>query len=175
MRKLLTLVVLFTLFACQSESRNGTDAQNPLKAVELITPSGDVIQTTLAITPSEQEQGLSGVRPDNFSDNQGMLFFYLQDEDRHFWMPDTYFDLDLFYLDKDLKVIDIIRKLPFYIGRLNPELIPRARGVWCRHTLEMKATSPISQKIKLGDVLKWQGGLSLQESESLIRKKLGPN
>ncbi len=172
MRKLLTLLLLLTLFACQSESRKAVDAQNPLKSVELVTPSGEIIQTALAITPAEQEQGLSGTRPENFSDNQGMLFFYLQDEERHFWMPDTYFDLDLFYLDKDLKVVDVIRKLPFYIGRMNPDLIPRARGVWCRHTLEMKASSPLSQKIKLGDILKWQGPVSLQDTEALVRKKL---
>lgn len=171
MGKLLTLALLFVIFACQSESRKALETQNLLKSVELLTPTGEIIQTTLAITPEEQEQGLSGTKPENFADNQGMLFFYLQDEDRHFWMPDTYFDLDLFYLDKDLKVIDIIRKLPFYIGRLNPDLIPRARGVWCRHTLEMKSSSPMAQKIKLGDVLQWRGSLSLKDSEALIRKK----
>jgi uncharacterized protein len=170
MRNLLTLTLLFFLFACQSESRKSGDNQNPLKTVELITPIGDEINTTLAITAKEQEQGLSGVKPEDFEDDQGMLFFYLEDEERHFWMPDTYFDLDLFYLDKDLKIIDIIRKLPFYVGRANPEQIPRARGVWCRHTLEMKSSSVIAQKLKLGDVLKWNGKLSLQDAEELARK-----
>ena len=175
MRKLLTLILLFTLFACQSESRKSSDNQNPLKSVELITAAGDSIATSVVFTPKDQEQGLSGVKPEDFEENQGMLFFYLEDEERHFWMPDTYFDLDLIYLDKDLKVLDIIRKLPFYVGRANMELIPRARGVWCRHTLEMKATSPISARIKIGDVLKWKAPVSLQEAENLIKKNLGRN
>lgn len=173
MRKLLTISLLFVLFACQSESRNSTDLQHPLKAVELVTPAGDTIQTTLAIDPKDQEQGLSGVKPEDFEDDQGMLFFYIGDEERHFWMPDTYFDLDLFYLDKDLKVIDIIRKLPFYIGRANLDLVPRARGVWCRHTLEMKATSAIAQRLKIGDTLKWKGKATLQETEEAVKKKFG--
>lgn len=175
MGKLLALLLLLTLSACQSESRNSKDGQNPLKKVELITPSGETIETTVAITPAEQEQGLSGVKPEDFQDNQGMLFFYLSEDERHFWMPDTYFDLDLFYLDKDLKIIDIIRKLPFYVGRANPDSIPRARGVWCRHTLEMKSTSAIAQKLKAGDVLKWKGAYSLEQTEVEARKIGGMN
>lgn len=169
MRKLLTLSLLLVFFlSCQSESRKS----DPLKYVELVSPSGEVIETTLAVTPAEQEQGLSGVKAEDFEDNQGMLFFYTQDDEKNFWMPDTYFDLDLIYLDKDLKILDIIRKLPHYIGRANPELIPRARGVWCRHTLEMKATSPLSQKLKIGDVLKWQSKIPLEEADKKIQEKL---
>lgn len=171
MRKLIAILSLFALLACQSESQN----QNPLKKVELLTSFGSSIDTTLAIDAKEQEMGLSGVKPEDFGDSEGMLFFYTQDEERHFWMPDTYFELDLFYLDKDLKVIDIIRKLPFYIGRANPELIPRARGIWCRHVLEMKSTSHIAQKIKTGDQLIWKGEVTLLEAEALVKKKLGKN
>lgn len=169
MIKLLTLSLLVFLFACQTESRKS----NPLKFAQLVTKSGDVIETGLAVTPQEQEQGLSGVKPENFGDNQGLLFFNLEDSEKNFWMPDTYFDLDLFYLDRDLKVLDIVRKLPFYIGRANPSMIPRARGVWARHVLEMKASSPVSAKIQIGDTLEWKGEKSLQDTESLIRKSFG--
>ncbi len=171
MRKLILFLSLFILLSCQSESQN----QNPLKQVELQTSFGASIEATLAIDAKEQEMGLSGVKPEDFGDSEGMLFFYLQDEERHFWMPDTYFELDLFYLDKDLKIIDIVRKLPFYVGRSNPELIPRARGVWCRHVLEMKSTSSIAQKINVGDKLIWQGKVTLLEAEIFVKKKLGKN
>lgn len=166
MGKFLTLVLLFSLWACQSES------QNPLKSVELKTPTGELIKTTIAFTPKDSERGLSGVKPEDFADDEGMLFFYLADQDMHFWMPDTYFDLDLFFLDKDLKILDIIRKLPFYIGRANPELIPRARSAWGRHVLEMKASSPIAAKLKVGDQLEWKSSLSLQETGTQIEAEL---
>jgi uncharacterized membrane protein (UPF0127 family) len=175
MGKLLTLLLLLTFSACQTESRNARDIQNPLKKVELVTPSGESIETTVAITASEQEQGLSGVKSEDYKENQGMLFYYLNEDERHFWMPDTYFDLDLFFLDKDLKIIDIIRKLPFYVGRANQDLIPRARGVWCRHTLEIRADSSIAKKLNVGDVLKWKGTYSLQETEAEVIKLLKNN
>ena len=170
MRKFLSLTLLFVLFACQSESRKSLDYGNPPKTIELITPSGKAIETTLAITMMEQEQGLSGVKPEDFDNDQGMLFFYTSDDERHFWMPDTYFDLDLFYLDKDLRITDIIRKLPHYKGRANPGQIPRARGVWARHVLEMKSTSEIAQSLKMGDQLQWKSSVSLEETEARVKK-----
>lgn len=167
MRKFLTLLLLLTLWSCQSES------QDPLKKVTLQTPAGDKIETTIVYTPEEQTQGLSGVKNEDYKSHQGMLFFYLSDDDKAFWMPDTYFDLDIIFLDKDLKIVDIIKKLPHYVGRNNPELIPRARSVWSRHALELRADSPIAAKLKIGDTLKWESSLNLEETDSQIRKKLG--
>lgn len=166
MRKFLTLALLFTLWNCQSVS------DNPLKKVELVTPQGEKIKTALAITADDQNQGLSGVKAEDFDDDQGMLFFYLEDFEKFFWMPDTYFDLDLFYMDKDLKIIEIIRRAPHYIGRANPDLIPKLRGVWCRHVLEMKSTSEIAKALKIGDKLSWKSSLSLSETEAKVRQNL---
>lgn len=167
MRKVLLLSLLLLLSACQSESRKNLES---LKKVELITPSGESIQTRLAVSLKQQEQGLSGIKETEFGDTEGMLFLYDSDGEKYFWMPDTHFDLDLIYLDKSLNVIDIIRKLPHYKGRSQPELIPRARPVWARHVLEMKSSSKVSSSLKVGDQLKWKGSNSLQEIEKILRE-----
>ncbi len=167
MPKFLTLCLLILMVSCQSESRRSASE------VGLITPKGVTIKTRVAITMKEQEQGLSGMQPENFDDNEGMLFYYLDDGDKHFWMPDTYFDLDLFYLDKDLRILDIVRKLPHHKGRHNEDLIPRARGVWCRHTLEMKASSPLAAELKIGDQLQWKGEIPLSDMDAKARELLG--
>lgn len=161
MGKFLTILLLFSLISCQSESRSPA-----LQKAELMTPSGKVIETYLAISLKDQERGLSGTQPEDFADNEGMLFYYPMESEKNFWMPDTYFDLDLFYLDKDFRIVDIVRKLPHYKGRANPALIPRARPVWCRHTLEMKAGSPVASELKVGDQLQWKNPQILQQIES---------
>ena len=165
MRKFLSLALLALLLSCQRVSHD------PLKNIQLITPNGDVIETTLAINQEDQTKGLSGTQDDDFKNDQGMLFYYLEDGDKAFWMPDTYFDLDLIYLDKDLKITDVVRKVPHHVGRANPELIPRVRSVWARHTLELKAVSEISQKLKIGDQLKWKSTLSIPDTEAKIKEK----
>lgn len=171
MRKFLTLLLLLTLYNCQSESRKASVNQSQdLMSVVLTTPSNEEIKTLVAMSNKDQEQGLSGVQPDDFSEADGMLFYYLTDDTKHFWMPDTYFDLDLFYLDRDLVIVDIIRKLPHYIGRHNEALIPRARPVYSRHTLEMKSGSKIAEKLKVGDRLTWKGSVPLEKMDEIATK-----
>lgn len=171
MGKFLTLALLSLLLACQSESPK--PLPEAIRQMELITPRGEAIKTRLVFTDQDQIQGLSGVKPENFTDTEGMLFWYVEEGMKHFWMPDTYFDLDLFYLDKDLKITDIIRKLPHYIGRHNEQLIPRARGVWARHVLEMKSGSPIGTKLQIGEKLEWKGRYNLEETDRRIKNYLG--
>ncbi len=165
MRKLLSLLLLFVLLSCQRVS------QDPLKNIQLATPYGDTIETTLSYTMADQTQGLSGVKNEEYEENQGMLFYYMEDGEKAFWMPDTYFDLDLIFLDKDLKILDIVRNVPHYVGRANPDLIPKVRPVWARHTLELKASSPISKKLKVGDQLKWKSSLSMEKTEAKMKEK----
>lgn len=147
MRKLLAFLTLFLLLSC-----NGARLSH-LKS-KITTAAGHEVEVYLAITAAEQEQGLSGVQDSDFKDNEGMLFYYPSPRDMHFWMPDTYFNLDLIFLDGNFKVIDIIRSLAHHKGRNNENLIPRARGVWAHHVLEMKASSKLAKEIKIGDQLK---------------------
>lgn len=171
MAKFIFLSMLLMLFGCQSGSRP-SESQNTFGKVDLVTPSGDKISTILAVTLNEQEQGLSGVKPEDFEDDEGMLFYYTEASEKYFWMPDTYFDLDLFYLDENLQITDIIRKLPHYKGRANPDLIPRARAIWARHVLEMKSSSPIAGKLSIGQKLEWKGQESLKDFEKNVLQKL---
>ena len=170
MRKFLTLTLLFCFIACQSESQKETTPPTFPSHTEILTPSGTVIKTRIALTWKDQEQGLSGVRPQDFDDDEALLFFNLEDAQRNFWMPDTYFDLDIFYLDQNLKILDIVRKLPHYIGRANPDLIPRARSVWGRHVFEMKAGSPVSSSLNIDDQLQWKNPMTLQQATEIAKR-----
>lgn len=144
--------------------------RDPLEEVELITPDGSVINASIADTAAEQTQGLQNVQEDEFSENDGKLFFYLRDSARTFWMPNTFFDLDIIYLDKNLKITDIVRNVPHYTGNVNSE-IPRAPTITSRHVLEMKADSPVADNLKEEDILQWRSSLTLEETEERIRER----
>lgn len=184
MKNTLAILLLLTTFACGKNSSSGnetpvhnqdttttTETQNPLKYVELVSPENQVIRSSIAYTPAAQTQGLQNVRPSEFSDDEGKLFFYLSENTRSFWMPNTYFNLDIFYLDENLKIIDVVWNLPHYTGNTNSE-IPRAPAIRSRHVLEMKAGSALSSKLKIGDSLQWKSPLSLEQTEIKIRQQL---
>jgi uncharacterized membrane protein (UPF0127 family) len=161
-----TIPKVFIFFSIFLLSCTHTD---PYKVTEFVTPDNQEIKTRLALTLDEQIQGLSGIKDNEFDNDEGMLFYYLVDQEHAFWMPDTYFDLDIIYLDQHFKILDIVRKVPHYIGRQNPERIPRVRAVYSRHVLELKSSSEIAQKLKVGDLLRWNSPVTPQQIESKIR------
>lgn len=135
-------------------------------------PMGNEIKLRLAVTVPEQTQGLSGIKPSEFGNDEAMLFYYTTDSEKSFWMPDTYFDLDIFFMDKDLMVIDVERNVKHHPTRKVPPAIATTRRIFARHVLEMKASSPLSKKVKVGAKFTWPRPDCRLETESNIRQKI---
>lgn len=118
------------------------------------TSSDELIKLSVADEEKEHNLGLSFVQPEDFGEDEGKIFLYQKDEYRTFWMKNTFFDLDIFYLDKDFKVLNVVRDLPYYEGSISSQ-IPRAPSIKSRHVLEMKSSSPIADSIHIGEQLRW--------------------
>ncbi len=128
---------------------------------ELETPKGGLIKVFVAKTREEQAQGLSGVRDEQLKDDQGMLFVNKRDAALSFWMPETYFDQDIYFLDKNLRIISVERKVPHFEGRRPEKDIPTTNTYFGRHVLELKHSSPLNKELSPGDQLKVQSGHDL--------------
>lgn len=156
------LLAISNFVSCKSE-HVAQNAPEPGKVVanfrdyevkNLATPSGKLIKTFFAKSDQEQTQGLSGVKPQQLADNEAMIFWYKEAGPRRFWMPNTYIDLDIFFLTADLKVIHVERKVKSHPGMKEPPIIARTPVIYAHHVLELKASSPLSQEIKRGMQLK---------------------
>ena len=86
-------------------------------------------------------------------------------------MPDTWFDLDIFFLDKNLTVTALERSLSRHPGRATPPPIARTSSYFCRHVLEIKSGTPLSAKIALGTKLKALSDHPLLQKESEIHQE----
>ena len=160
-RFLLCFLIIFIGSSC-----NESKSQSPFrsyKKIDIILDSGESIKTYIAHRDQEQRLGLSTVQPNEFNDDDAMLFTGEHFQARQFWMPETYFDLDLFFLGPDLKVLDIHRKLKHYTKREPRHKVPLSKVAYCQHVLELKASSPLSALIKKGMVLKLKSKESLQK------------
>lgn len=144
--KNLLLLAIFIAFGCRGEAG--------LQKGRLATPTGELINVELAITDKQQTKGLSGRKKGSLKANQGMLFVYKSESHRSFWMPDTYFDLDIFFLNKDLTILHISRNVKHHPGRSETPPIPRTGSFKCKYVLEMDAASPLSKKLQVGNQLK---------------------
>ena len=72
--------------------------------------NGTIFELKPLRTPSSQIKGLSGIKRNQLKTNQGAIFIYPNEAPRSFWMPDTYFDLAIIFLDKNLVVKHVEKK-----------------------------------------------------------------
>ena len=167
---ILVLVFAAILLGCSEKNYHSVDKLP--RSAELTLPSGRHLKIDLALTVSEKIRGVSGIKANDFANDRGMLFVYWGYAQRQFWMPDTYFDLDIFFLDKDLKILEVERNVPHYPGRQNPSNIPRPKKVLSAHVLEIKSDSPLAKELKPGQTLKWSAKLPLKTYEKVMRASI---
>lgn len=72
---------------------------------------GDAVFTArVATTPAAREKGLSGTEP--LRQDEAMLFVFDSDSKWAIWMKDMKYALDIVWLDKDKKVVYIVKNAP---------------------------------------------------------------
>tara|TARA_B100001971_G_scaffold215195_1_gene260184 strand:- start:7408 stop:7911 length:504 start_codon:yes stop_codon:yes gene_type:complete len=146
---LLLFLILIPVLGCNDTSAHFKSYKKSILTLE----DGEKITIYIAQSHEEQELGLSGIKPDQLADDEGMLFPEEKMQNRMFWMPNTHMDLDIFFLNGDFYVLDIHRNLKHFPKRQPERDIPRSKTVYSQHVLELKSSSPLAKKIKRGMIL----------------------
>lgn len=107
-----------------------------------------VFHVELALTPKEQQQGLSG--REKLQDKEGMLFVYQQKSQYQFWMKDMKFNLDFVWIDNN-KVVDIMKNIPAPNPGEQPIIITPKAPV--NRILEVNAGTIDTVGIQIGDTV----------------------
>jgi uncharacterized membrane protein (UPF0127 family) len=153
LKLIIFLTFLATVTSCNSSSSSHLDSYSKR---HLQLPSGEKFKVYIAKTDSQQREGLSKIRNKDFSANEGMFFTGETMFARQFWMPETHFNLDLFFLNAELYVLDIHRNLQHSPSTSKDRsIVPLSREVISQHVLELKSSSKLAKKIKRGMILKW--------------------
>lgn len=118
--------------------------------------SKEIFQVMILKSNEELQRGFSGIRPEQVLDHQGLFFAFEAPSKKYFWMPDTYFNLMIIFLDKSLKVVALVKDAPSHPGISEKEKrIFRAPPTYAHYVLEFKASSRLAQSIKVGDQFTW--------------------
>ncbi|MAF76754.1 MAG: hypothetical protein CME63_03545 [Halobacteriovoraceae bacterium] len=161
---LLCFITLFNISCQQSPSDAKSHEYHPVKAGEkrfdihtydkmkLALPSGKLIEAFIADNPDKQTQGLSGIRKGELKEHQGMIFTYSAVSAKQFWMPNTYMDLDIYFLDKKMNVLHVDRAVKAHPSLKEP--IPRSSIIYAQNILEIPSHSPYAKEISKGMQLK---------------------
>ena len=157
--------ILFLLFFCLALGFNGCKSKPEEKPVETIpgtefrkdatltitAPTGEVKATyeiEIADTENACTQGL--MYRESMAENRGMLFDPKGLADTPFWMKNTYIPLDIIFIDKDKKIIQITENnTPFSEEMIAP------MGSY-RYVLELNAGQAAKHNLKIGDLVQWE-------------------
>jgi len=88
-----------------------SDAQSPALAVAELRVGNQTLQAEIADTPESMERGL--MFRDHLPDSQAMLFVFAAPQQVSFWMRNTSIPLDVAYLDRDGRILEIHQMFPF--------------------------------------------------------------
>lgn len=75
----------------------------------LALPDGFKVRVELALTREEQSKGL--MFRTELKEDRGMLFVFAEPGDKSFWMKNTLVELDIVFLDKDLKIGKVFHRV----------------------------------------------------------------
>jgi uncharacterized protein len=103
-----------------------------------------VFATRVAKTETEREKGLSDTR--ELRNDQAMLLIFDRDDKWSIWMKDMNYPIDIVWLDKDKKVVYIVKNAP-------PESYPYEKFVPkqdARYVLELLAGTVGKKAINIG-------------------------
>jgi len=145
MRKFLSGFVLVIAFFLIGFLLIGRTARNLApEDIKYVKIAGQDVKVDLALTPSEQTQGLSG--RSGLPEDSGMLFVFDKPGKYFFWMKDMNFPIDIIWLGEDMKVIYIKKNA---LPESYPELYgPEADA---GYVLEVGAGFSDKNNLQIGD------------------------
>lgn len=97
-----------------------------------------------ALTNEQREKGL--MFRTSLAKNAGMLFVFEQEDLRNFWMKNTYISLDIIFLDKNFKVVNLhTYTQPNQTNTIYPSIYPSM------YVVEFNAGTSLENNIQIGD------------------------
>ena len=140
MKKVFVIILLIFLISC---------ARNINKNInEIIINNGNKLMKINVEIADDNEKRIRGLMfREKLNENEGMLFIFGDESYQTFWMKNTLIPLDIIFIDKDFKIINIERAVPC---KQEPCALYRSAKP-AEYILEVNGNFTIKNKVKAGD------------------------
>jgi len=144
--KTVPLVFLLSSFNFSAESKTANPPAVKFEKAEMTLVAKKI---TVELAQSQEQQAYGLMNRTSLPENTGMLFVFLREETRSFWMKNTFVDLSIGFFDQTKKLVDIqdmkavksvMEEAPSYISRKPAQYALEVPKGWFQ-----------KNKIKLGD------------------------
>jgi uncharacterized membrane protein (UPF0127 family) len=130
---IVTIILLFSLSACSAG------------AMKRVCFSGICVRAEVAESDAQKSEGL--MFRDYLPPQEGMLFIFPTEDKYSFWMKNMKFSLDMIWIDRNKKIVDIKTDVPPCLD-ICENYTP---GFKAMYVLEVNAGFVKKHKISLGD------------------------
>jgi len=120
------------------------------KYTQVFLPGGEVIYAELAVTEHERQLGL--MYRESINPDQGMLFVFEKEGIYSFWMKNMKISIDIIWLDKDKRIVQIEKNVPPCETEDCPSYTPVALS---KYVLEIKSGFSEEYELELYDKLEF--------------------
>jgi uncharacterized membrane protein (UPF0127 family) len=140
-----TLFFFFLVIACLGM---GPCASPP--EVRIHTAVGEEISITVELANTPEKRGLGLMYRKELEPGKGMFFLFPSEQPLTFWMKDTPLSLDLVFINRDGRVVNIVKGATPYSEK------PLSSERPAQYVLEVPAGFCESRGIGLGDRVEWR-------------------
>ena len=137
--KMLVIFLVIFLISCAKISENSDEV--------LIKNGKNIVKIKVEIADNDEERSKGLMFRDKLDENAGMLFIFDNEDNLTFWMKNTLIPLDMVFIDKDFKIVDIKSALP--CEKEPCELYSSSHPA--KYVLEVNVNSAAKNNIKIGD------------------------
>lgn len=154
------LLGLLTALGCAMPDPGETVAVPAGSPDAAVVSIGDATYSVdLAVTSEERRQGLSG--REFMGQDAGMLFVFEEESQRHFWMLDMHFPLDIIWIDGQCRLLDVAADVPAPPPGASSEEIARVQSPSpARYVLEVNAGEAARNGLLPGDPVAFGGAIA---------------
>ena len=105
------------------------------------------IKVNVEIADDNMERARGLMFREKLDENYGMFFVFEDEENQTFWMKNTLIPLDIIFIDKDMKIVDV--KFAFPCQKNPCDLYISSKP--SKYVLEVNGNFTIKNNIKIGD------------------------
>ena len=141
-------IILLGFFLTFSQGTVNSESNRPVfKEIQCTVKANknDIKKLSIELADNEHKRSYGLMNREDMKSNSGMLFIWKDRQIRNFWMKNTHFDLDLFFLNNHGEIIEIYKNAKAF----NETNIKSKEKV--KYVLEMNAGE---QNFKIGNKLR---------------------
>lgn len=140
MKKIFVIFLLIFLIGC-AKNFNGNFK-------EIVIDNGkELIEINVEIADDNGEKMRGLMFRENLNENGGMFFVFENESYQTFWMKNTFIPLDIIFIDKNFKIVDIKSAVPCEEG---PCTLHKSSKP-AKYVLEVNSNFTIKNNVKAGD------------------------